>query len=107
MKYMCLIYLDEASGPPPGSPEFDTMMQGYLGLASESYQAGVLVRGDELAMASSATTLKIRDGETTLSDGPFTETKEQLGGYYIFDVPNLDEASKKSSSFSDACRCTI
>ena len=107
MKYMCLIFLDEASSPSPGTPEFDAMMHGYLGLARESYKAGVLVRGDELALASSATTLKIRDGETTLSDGPFTETKEQLGGYYIFDVPNLDEAIKWASRIPAACRGAI
>ena len=94
MKYMCLIYSTETEMPGPGSPEFEAAIGGYLALSRDSDDAGVLVRGDELASASTATTLRVRDDETVLSDGPFIETKEQLGGYYIFDVPNLDDAIK-------------
>ena len=107
MKYMCLIYSTETEMPGPGSPELEAAMNGYFALSQDSYKAGVLVRGDELASASTATTLRIRDGETVLSDGPFIETKEQLGGYYIFDVPNLDDAIKWAEKIPGARQGTI
>jgi hypothetical protein len=107
MKYMCLIYSPEMEMPGTGSPELEESINGYFALSQDSYKAGVLVRGDELASASTATTLRVRDGETVLSDGPFIETKEQLGGYYIFDVPNLDDAIKWAEKIPGARRGTI
>ena len=107
MKYMCLIYSSEMGMPGPGSPELEEAMNGYMALSQDSYSAGVLVRGDELASASTATTLRVREGETVLSDGPFIETKEQLGGYYIFDVPNLDDAIKWAEKIPGARQGTI
>jgi hypothetical protein len=55
-------------------------------------QAGIIVKGDGLQGPQLATTLRIRDGKRTVEDGPFAETKEQLGGYFVVEVPSLDEA---------------
>ena len=82
-------------------------MNGYVPLSQDSYKAGVLVRGDELASASTATTLRVRDGETVLSDGPFIETKEQLGGYYISMSPISTMRSSGQRRFRAPARARL
>ena len=80
--------------PESGTPEFGQMMQGY-GVALEALgRAGVLVDCAPLAAGSATTTVRVRDGETILTDGPAAEIKEQLGGYTIIDCADLDEALK-------------
>jgi hypothetical protein len=92
MKYMALIYVDPANMTPPDSPDFGKMMAGYQ-MANETYHRdGVWVAGDALLPTSTATTVRVRNGKTESMDGPFAETKEQLGGYYIFDCASLDDA---------------
>ncbi len=92
MKYMALIYSDPAREPKPGTAEFGAYMQGFY-KANEAYAAaGVLVSGDALAPVHTATTVRRRSGRMETMDGPFAETKEQLGGYYILDCADLDEA---------------
>ena len=92
MEYLLLIYTKEGNEPQPGSPEFEAMMTGY-GKASQAMQDGGAMRGgNALQPTSTATCVAVRDGERLITDGPFAETKEQLGGYYLVDCANLDEA---------------
>lgn len=94
MKYIALIYSSERDDPMPGSDEFNQLISEY-GAATQTFITdGVLVAGDPLESVNTATTVRIRNGKVACTDGPFAETKEQLGGYYIFDCGNLDEAIK-------------
>ena len=102
MKYMALIYSAPGAGPQYGTPEFEAMMKGYFA-ANEAFKAaGVHVAGDALDGVETATSLRIRDGKTETMDGPFAETKETLGGFYIFDCDNLDEALKYAAMIPTA-----
>lgn len=92
MQYLCLIYSEENSGPQPGSEEFAGYIQQYQEFTERVKQAGVLVSGDALQPTMSATTVTRETGKVETTDGPFAETKEQLGGYYLLDCPNLDDA---------------
>ena len=94
MKYMLLIYSAPDSGPSPESAEGQAQMGRWFGVTEEMQKAGVMVAGDALQPMSTATTVRERDGERILSDGPFAETKEILGGYYVIDVPDLDAATE-------------
>ena len=94
MKYMLLLYSAPDAGPAPGSPEQEAQMGRWFAVTDELTQAGVLVAGDALQPAATATTLRERDGEVLLTDGPFAETKELLVGYYLIDVADLDEATR-------------
>ena len=94
MKYIALLYSDPdvGTGPAPGTPEFMKMLEEYQAATVAMAEAGILVDSSPLQPAQAATTLRIRAGETQLSDGPFAEIKEQLGGYYILDCEDLDTA---------------
>jgi hypothetical protein len=94
MKYMLLLYGEAAAGPAPRTPEFGQMLQEYGAATAAMRDAGVLVDSSPLQPVSSATTVRVRDGERQLTDGPFAEIKEMLGGYYLVDCPSLDEAVK-------------
>ena len=94
MQYMALIYSDLDQGPKYGTPEFGPMMAEYQ-VATQTYIADkVFLAGDALQPPSMATTIRHRNGKVETMDGPFAESKEQLGGYYIFECANLDEAIK-------------
>jgi len=102
MKYAALIYADEATAPRPGTPEWDTLIEGY-GKVSERFAAdGVMVSGEPLDEVATATTVSVRGGKTEVMDGPFAETKEQLGGFYILDCPDLDTAIKYAAMIPSA-----
>jgi hypothetical protein len=89
---MCLIYSAEGSNPIPGSPEFGPFMKGYMDFTQKMKAEGKFVAGDALQPVATATTVSIRNGKTQTMDGPFAETKEQLGGYYLLECKNLDDA---------------
>jgi len=92
MQYMLLIYTDPAKIPAPGTPEFGPMMAAYS-VASQKFRADeVYVAGEALQPHTTATTVRVRGGKTQTLDGPFAETKEMLGGYYILNCPDLDSA---------------
>ena len=88
MKYMALIYGNEEAWDALPEEEQQRVSERYMALAREP----VTVGGDELEDPDTATTVRVRDGETLTTDGPFAETKEQLGGYYLIDCASLDEA---------------
>lgn len=92
MQFMCLIYSAEGTGPQPGTTEWGPFMQSYMEFTEKMKTEGKLVAGDALQGIDTATTVSVRDNKTVTTDGPFAETKEQLGGYYLLECENLDEA---------------
>lgn len=92
MKYMLLIYADESAMPPPAKAEANEMMPAYFAYTEAMMKAGILVGGDRLAPTATATTVRSPNGKTKVMNGPYAETREQLGGYYLIDVPDLDAA---------------
>jgi hypothetical protein len=88
MKYMALIYGTEDAWSALSKEEQQSATERYVALSREPAVAD----GSELQDSDAATTVRVRDGETLTTDGPFAETKEQLGGYYIVDCASLDEA---------------
>jgi hypothetical protein len=92
MQYMCLIYDDEKVWQGMSEDERNAVF-GEYGAFTESIQgSGHMVAGDALQPTSTATTVRVRNGETLVTDGPFAETKEQLGGYYLVEAKDADEA---------------
>jgi hypothetical protein len=92
MKYVLAIYGDEAARADATPEQGAATMQAYDALTREMEQAGVLLGGEGLQPSSTATTLRVRDGERLLTDGPFAETRETLAGFYLVDVDDLDAA---------------
>lgn len=110
MKYACLIYSDEnnrVANPDPASDEFAPIMAGYFAFGEETASAGVYVAGEPLESTASATSVQVRNGEVITTDGPFAETKEQLGGFYILDCESLDEAIKWAAKIPHAGTGTV
>lgn len=91
-RYLALIYATENPSLDTNSPEVQAMHAAYGRYTEEIQKAGVMKGGDALLPSSMASTVRVRDGKTLTTDGPFAETKEQLGGYYEFECQNLDEA---------------
>ena len=89
---MLLIYSAEDGRQPRSEDELRTLYAEYFRLGDELRAAGRLVSSEELAPVTSATTIQVRDGEALVTDGPFAETKETLGGYYLIEADSLDEA---------------
>ena len=107
MRYMALIYNNPELQPAPGSEEFNDLMQGYFAANAVYEKDGVLISGEPLEDVDTATCIRIRDGKTETMDGPFAETKEMLGGYYMFDVPDLDAALKYAAMIPGAKYGTV
>jgi hypothetical protein len=102
MKYMALIYTAAEANPTYGTPEFGASLAAYQ-KASETYaKDGIMRGGDALQPPATATTVRVRKGKTQTMDGPFAETKEQLGGYYIFECADLDAAIKYAAMIPGA-----
>jgi hypothetical protein len=104
VKYMCLLYATEggAAGEAPGSAEFQRVAKEYGEAIGGLAAAGVLVDCSPLQPPTSATTVRVRNGEVLLSDGPAAEIKEQLGGYTVIDCADLDEAIKWAATIPAA-----
>ena len=92
MRYMMLIYDNEAIIESQTEAEQQAVFGDYMKFTQEARQAGVMEAGDPLMPTSSATTVRVKNGKRLTTDGPFAETKEQLGGYYILNCKSLDEA---------------
>ena len=92
MKYALLIYGPEADGPAPGTPEANEMMEAYAKFTQEITAEGINLGGEALESIHTATTVRVRNGDIGTTDGPFAETKEQLGGFYLIEVADLDAA---------------
>jgi hypothetical protein len=102
MQYMMLIYDDEKLWASMSEEERGRVFQEYGTYTQELRDKCAYVDGDPLQPTSTATTVRVRDGEQLTTDGPFAETKEQLGGYYIVDVETLDEAIEWAAKIPSA-----
>lgn len=92
MQYMLLLHSAEDAGPQPGTPEFAAEMNEWFAYTEALEKAGALVAGEALQPVATTTSLTMRDGERIVTDGPFIEAKEVLGGFYVIDVADLDAA---------------
>ena len=102
MQYMCLIYSAENAGPQPGTEEFGAYIGAYNDFTAKVQADGVFVAGDALQPVATATTVTTASGKPETMDGPFAETKEQLGGYYLLDCENIDQAMKYAAMIPTA-----
>ena len=92
MKYALLMYVNESEAPKLTPEEYKSTAKAWADFAQEGAAAGVLVSSSGLAPVANATTVRVRNGKTLTTDGPFAETHEQLGGYYLVECKDLDEA---------------
>jgi len=92
MKYLLTIYMDESTYGDTTPEQARQVMAAYEAFGREVTEAGVMLGGEGLQPSGTATTVQVRDGQTITSDGPFADTREQLGGYYLLDCRDLDEA---------------
>jgi hypothetical protein len=92
MLHALLIYGDPGAAPDYESPEGQAEFQQWMSYTEDLGKAGILKAGEALQPKETATSVRVRGGERMLTDGPFAETKEVLGGFYIIDVPDLDAA---------------
>jgi hypothetical protein len=99
MKYLLMIYGNEAAMKTASKADSDQMLAAYGAYIESMAKAGVMLGRNRLQPSASATTVRVANGKTQVLDGPYAETKEQLGGYVLIDVPDLDAA------LSWAARC--
>ena len=102
MQYMLLIYDDERQVQGMGEDEAKAFIGAYFAYTNELREAGAYVAGDALQPTATARTVHVRDDEAVVTDGPFAETKEQLGGYYLVDVESEDEALEWAAKIPSA-----
>ena len=107
MKYLALIYASDAAWADLSDDEREAAYAQYRAFGGEARAANALVDGAELQPASTATTVRVRGDETVVTDGPFAETKEQLGGYYVLDCDSIDEAVALAAKIPGAQYGTI
>ncbi len=92
MQYLAMIYGEAGRWEALSDDERTATYARYTAFAEEAGAAGVLVDGAELAATATATTVRVRDGETLVTDGPFVESKEALGGYFLLECTSIDDA---------------
>jgi hypothetical protein len=102
MKYLCLIYDNEASWASMSKEQADAMMGEYFAFTESIRTSGQYLAGEALKPVSTATTVRVRNGKLSTTDGPFAETKEQLGGFYMVDAKDLNEAIQIASRIPSA-----
>ncbi|MCI0583069.1 MAG: YciI family protein [Chloroflexi bacterium] len=109
MQYLLLIYLAEPSpdAPPPPAEELAAQMAAYNAFTQETRDRHQYLAGEALDSTSTATSVRVRDGRTIVTDGPFAETKEALGGFYLLDCKDVDEAIEMAAKIPAARRGTI
>lgn len=97
-----LLLIADAEGVPQTDEQFEAMMGGYYAFGDWLKEKGWDRGGEALEPSTTATTVAVRDGRRIVTDGPYAETKEQLGGYYLVDVPSLDDAIEAASRIPGA-----
>jgi hypothetical protein len=102
MNYLLLIYSNEAEFRALGEDKLQKMSDEYVEFTKSIVQAGNFKAGDRLKPVSTASTVRVRNGKIAITDGPFAETREQLGGYYLIEAKNLDEATAVASRIPGA-----
>src|SRR3954452_16117645 len=107
MKYAFTIYTDKSQRESATPEQMAQVSEAYGAVTQEMNEKGIFVAGDGLYPTATATTVRVRDGERSVTDGPFAETKEQLGGFYVLDVKDLDEAIEWAAKIPGALRGSI
>ncbi len=102
MQYVLLIYVSEEVTANLSEADRAAYFQGYAAFEGDVQQKGIKTGGQPLQPISTATTVRIRDGKSMITDGPFAETKEQLAGFYVLECENLDEALVIAQQMPDA-----
>jgi hypothetical protein len=102
MKYLCLIYDEESNWGKMPKEQADAMMGEYRAFSEGIKKSGHYVGGDALQPTATATTVRVRNGKVSTTDGPFAETKEQLGGYYLINAKDLNDAIQVASRIPSA-----
>ena len=102
MKYLCLIYSDESQWPKLPADESQKMMEEYGAFGESIKASGHYIAGHRLHPTGSATTVRVRNGKTYITDGPFAETKEALAGFYLLDARDLNEAIQMATKIPPA-----
>jgi hypothetical protein len=102
MHYLLLIYTDEKAEAESTAEARDAMLQDYFALVREARAAGVYVTGDELQPTRTALTVRVRDGQALTAHGPYAETREQLGGYFVLNCPSAEEAARWAAKIPGA-----
>lgn len=107
MKYLCLVFRDEAVWNALSGADYRQRVDDLLDYRDELRQDGHLLSADALQPARTVTALRVRDGAMTVTDGPFVETKEQLGGCYLIEASDLDQAIRVAAKIPSAPLATI
>lgn len=102
MKYLCLVYLEEKNFNTFPSHERQAISNEALSYCEKLQKAGQLLAASPLHPVETATTVRVREGKISTTDGPFAETKEQLGGFLMIDVPDLNDAIRIAAQFPAA-----
>jgi hypothetical protein len=107
MQYMLLIYSNEKQLQTRSKAETETLMAAYSAYGEALSKAGVMVGGNRLKPTETATTVRSANGKTQVLNGPYAETREQLGGYFMIDAPDLDAAISWASRCPGASHGTV
>ncbi len=102
MRYLCLIYDEEKKLATMPKSESDAFMGDYFAFTEAVKKSGHYLGGEALQPVSTATTVRVRTGKTSTTDGPFAETKEQLGGYYLIEARDLNDAIQVAARIPSA-----
>src|ERR671923_2698868 len=102
MKYLCLIYENEKNWRSPPPADSEAIMNEYFAFTEEIRKNGKYVGGEALQPTVTATTVRVRNGKVSTTDGPFAETKEQLGGFYMIEAKDLNDAIQVAAKIPSA-----
>src|SRR5688572_33261613 len=102
MRYLCLIYDEEKKVAAMSKGEQDAFMGEYFAFTEDVKKSGHYIGGEALKPVATATTVRVRSGKMSTTDGPFAETKEQLGGYYLIEAKDLNDAMQVASRIPSA-----
>jgi hypothetical protein len=107
MRFVAFIHADERAWDAPADDELERVYGEYAAFTEEALAAGVIAGGNQLARTDTATTVRVRDGETLVTDGPFAELKEALGGYFVLDCDSIEEACRWAARIPAARRGAV
>jgi hypothetical protein len=107
MKYLCLIYEDESIWTKMSQEDSGKMMGAYGQFTRDIQTSGHMIGGEALQPTQTATTVRVRNGKVSTTDGPFAETKEQLGGYYLIEAKDLNDAIQVAARIPSAANGSI
>ena len=102
MKYLCLLYSERAKIEALPAAEFDALLREYFALNDQLKAGGQYIAGEALQPVRTAKTVRVRSGKISATDGPFAETKEQLGGFYLIDTKDLNDAIRVAAKIPAA-----